>query len=272
MSELLRLLALPPVRNAFIGMLAAGATFSLLGVVIVSLHLSSIRFVCMHTGLLGAAIGLALGFSPALGALLLVLLVSLLLGLRGGRQAVSSNSLMGIFMTGSLALTFIMLAAASVPAMDVFSVFTGNILMLGRADLYLVFAAGLVVLAVFLLAFRELQLVLLDPELAAAQGVPVRLVNIVLYVLVGTGVAVALRLVGALLVDAIILLPAVAALRTARSFVAALVLSSLFGLLACAGGFIMALLLDWPIGASTAAVAVLILIGQMAVSRIIIRS
>jgi len=80
-----------------------------------------------------------------------------------------------------------------------------------------------------------------------------------MFLLLGIGVATALRLVGALLVDAIILLPGIAALRFARSFGMALFLSALFGILACAGGFFLSLFLNLPIGASAAMVSTLIL-------------
>ena len=268
MSEIAAALSIPVIRHALIGMLVAGSTLSLLGVVIVSLHLTAIRFTLMHVGLLGAAAGLSLGFSSTAGAFTLVLLASVLMGISGRRMSISASSVTGLFMTGSLAGAFLLLSRTGVPAMEVFGVFAGNILLMTRVDLVLVAVLGVVVVAAFVLAFREIQLVLLDSELARSLGVPVDLVTSFLFVLLGAGVAAALRLVGALLVDAIILLPGIAALRFARGLASALVLSAFFGVLACGGGFFAALYFDLPIGASAAAVSTIILALSSAVSAI----
>ncbi|MFP4067344.1 MAG: metal ABC transporter permease [Spirochaetaceae bacterium] len=153
MSELRSILSIPVIRNALIGMVFAGATLSLLGALVVSLHLQVMRFMLMHVGLLGAAGGL--------------------------------------FMTGSLAAAFILLARAGVPAMDVFAVFAGNILMPGTGDLAAVIVLGAVILAALILFYREIQLVLYDAERAQALGVRVRAVILGLFLLLGAGIAAA---------------------------------------------------------------------------------
>ncbi len=272
MSDILAALAIPVIRHAFIGMVIAGATLSMLGVVIVSLHLTAIRFTLMHIGLLGAAAGMSLGMSPAPGAFGLVLAASLVMGITGKRFSISASSVMGLFMTGSLAGAFLLLAVSGVPAMAVFSVFAGNILLMTRIDLLFVAVLGAAVVTVFVVAYREIELVLLDDELARALGVPVDLITAGLFVLVGAGVAAALRLVGALLVDGIILLPGIAALRFARGLGSALILSVVFGLLTSVGGFFGALVFDLPVGASAAAASTLILAVSMLLSKLIQRS
>jgi ABC-type Mn2+/Zn2+ transport system permease subunit len=127
---------------------------------------------------------------------------------------------------------------------------------------------GLVLVCVFVFAYREIQLVLLNRDLAQVLGVPVDAIMTGMFVLLGIGIATALRLVGALLVDAIILLPAMAALRFARNFGMALVLSSLFGLTTTIGGFLVALFFDLPVGASAAMVSTLLLAISMLIARV----
>lgn len=252
-------LAIPVIRHAFFGMLIAGSTLSLLGVIVVSLHLTAIRFTLMHVGLLGAAAGIALGFSSTTGAFVLVILVSLFMGIMVNRRSVAASSVSGLFMTGSLAGAFILLATTGVPAMQVFDIFAGNILMMSFGDVWFTCGVGLCIVLTFIAAYREIQLVLLDRELALILGVPVEAIMSGIFLLLGLGIATALRLVGALLVDAIILLPGMAALRLARNFGSALVLSSLFGIVVAMGGFFGALWLDLPVGASAAMVSTLML-------------
>ncbi len=247
------------IRHAFIGMVVAGATLSLLGVIIVSLHLTAIRFTLMHVGLLGAAAGMALGFSSSGGAFILVIIASVVMGSLVKEKAMSASSVSGLFMTGSLAGAFLLLAVTGVPAMQVFDIFAGNILMMTKVDLIFTITVGSIIILVFFIAYREIQLVLLNRELAQILGLPVELIITGMFVLLGIGIATALRLVGALLVDAIILLPGIAALKFAKNFGMALVLSSLFGILATTGGFFIALFFNLPIGASAAMVSTLLL-------------
>lgn len=256
------------IRHALFGMLIAGGTLSLLGVVIVSLHLTAIRFTLMHVGLFGAALGMALGFSSTLGAFATVVITSVTMGMLSRDRVVTTSSISGLFMTGSLAGAFIILAATNVPAMQVFEIFAGNILMLSQGDLLGTALVGSLVVLTFIIAYREIQLVLMDRKLADILGVPVDSMMVVLFVLLGLGVATALRLVGALLVDAIILLPGIAALRFARSFRSALILSSIFGIITTLGGFAVALVFNLPVGASAAMTATILLGLSLLIARI----
>ncbi|MFA6706712.1 MAG: metal ABC transporter permease [Sphaerochaetaceae bacterium] len=259
MGSLIDAFSIPIIRHAFFGIVVAGSTLSLLGIIIVSLNLTAIRFTLMHTGLLGAAIGTAIGSQPTAGAFIMVLAASAIMAAITKKKNVSTSSASGLIMTASLAGAFIILAVAGVPAMQIFDIFAGNILMLTRIDLLFTIFLGLLIVTFFAIAYREIQLVLLDKELALNLGVPVDGMMTIIFIMVGIGVAGALRLVGALLVDAIILLPGIAALRISRRFLSALLLSSLFGFLSAACGFILAILLDLPVGASTAIVSAIIM-------------
>ena len=260
-------LQIPMIRQAFVGLLLAGGLLSLWGVMVISLNLSGLRFTLMHVGLLGAAVGMALGWNSTWGAFALILVVSGMMGVMGDRVRMSTNSLSGLFMTGSLALAFILLAKSGIPAMEVFGIFAGSILLLSRLDLYLVLILGIVTVVFYIILYREIQLVLLDKDLAAILGVPVAKIRFAMFVLLGAAVALALRLVGALLVDAVILLPAMAALPLARGLKSALALTSLFGIASAAGGFFLALALDLPVGASVAVMGTILLLLSHIVQR-----
>ncbi len=252
-------LEIPLIRNALLGIVFAGGTMSLLGVMVLTLSLTGLRFTLMHVGLLGAALSMSVGANPTLGAFVLIMLVSVFMGTLGDKVKLSASSLSGFFMTGSLALAFIILSKAEVPAMEVFGIFAGSILILSTVDFAMIILLGLVIVAVYIVGYREIQLILLDKELALTLGVPVGKVNILMFLLLGAGVALALRLVGALLVDAVILLPAMAALPLASGLKQALVLTSLFGITAAAGGFLLALYFDLPIGSSVALLGAVLL-------------
>ena len=260
MNAIIEALSIPIILNAFIAMLFAGSTLSLVGVIIIPLHLMTMRFTLMHVGLFGAAIALAFNLSPTLFAYVFVVSISFIMGLITRDKKEKASSVGAFFMTGSLAGAFVILAATNVPAMEVFDIFAGNILLMNRIDLILTIALGIIVILFFTVLYREIQLILLNPELAQVLGVPVKMIMNLIFIILGFSVATALKLVGALLVDALLFLPAVAALRISKNFFTTLILTSLFGFLTALSGFLVALFFNLPIGASSALSATLILI------------
>ncbi len=257
---LLEALAIPLILYAFIAMLSAGATLSLVGVIIIPLHLVTLRFTLMHVGLFGAAFGIALGLHPTITAYVLVLNVSILMGIITREKKESASSVAALFMTLALGGAFLLLALVDVPAMEVFDIFAGNILLLRQVDLWGTLLLGLFILLFFTVNYRELQLILLHTDLAHVLGVPVQAIMSMIFIILGLAVATALRLVGALLVDALLFLPALAALRVAKNFLSTLILTSVFGFLTALSGFLLALYINLPIGASTAVSSSLIVL------------
>lgn len=250
--------SLPFMKRAVIGLVLAGGTFPILGVLIVNLNLQVIRFALMHVGLLGGAVALVLGVNPLLGGVGGIAVASFLLGPIGDRTKLNISAAAGLIMTGSLALAFILFYKTGVPAMEAFDLFAGSILMLQSQDLLLtaLLAGAIVVTAVRW--YRDIQVILFDQRLAVTLGVPETQIRYVLLTMVGLAIAAAIRLVGALLVDALFLLPAMAALRLGRNLGQAFAWASGLGLVTAALGIVLSVAVDLPIGASVASAGVLV--------------
>ncbi|NLW47048.1 MAG: metal ABC transporter permease [Firmicutes bacterium] len=255
--NLIDFLMVPLFQKAFLGAFLSGVGLSLLGVVILNLNLTTIRFALMHIALLGAAVGMVLGFSPLAGAMVGIVLASFLLGPVGDYLKMDTGVSGTLFMTGSLGLAFILFYKAGVPAMDAFALFTGNVLALQSSDLWAIGGLAAIIISVFIIFYREIQMTLYNPELAEALGVPVRKIRNGLLLLTGLAIGINIRMVGALLIDAAVLLPAVAALTVSRSLKAALFWSAFFGIFSQVGGLIASMILDLPSGASITMTAVL---------------
>jgi len=260
MNILIEALSIQVIANAAIAMVCAGFSLSLVGTIIIPLHLVAIRFTLMHVGLFGAALALAFSMNPTISAYIAVLSVSLLMGILTKSKKEHASSIGAIFMTASLAGAFVILAVTNVPAMEIFDIFAGNILLMSSLDVTITVILGAIIVLFFIICYREIQLILLNPELAQVLGVPIKTMMNIIFIVLGLAVATALRIVGALLVDALIFLPAVAALRISRSFLSTLILTSLFGGLTAIGGFLMALYLNLPLGAATALMSTMIII------------
>lgn len=272
MFEWLAPLEIPVIQRAALTLLVAGTGFSLLGVFVVTLNLTVIRFALLHVGLLGAAVAAATGIDPLTGGILAIVLVAFLLGPAGDRLQLAPSSVSAFFMTGSLAVAFILFYKAGIPAMEVFSLFAGSVLTVRPIEAWAAVGLAVFVCVAVCMGYRELQAVLYSREFARQLGIPA---NAIYYVLLGTtgiAIALAIRFVGALLVDALILLPAMAALPLSRSLAQAFLLAALFGFLTSLGGVTASLAFDLPIGASVGVSGVCILaLGQFVLRPLILR-
>lgn len=241
------ILAVPAFARALAALAAAGIAFPAVGTVILCLELVPARFAVMHAALLGAAVGIALGADPSASALAAAAASGLLVARLSERSSASAGGPLGLVMTLTLALAFIVFYKADVNAIEAFNLFWGNALALTRAEAVMAVCASAVVLSAFALFHRPIKAVLYDRELAAASGLPARAVFYALVTGTCIAVGVAMRLNGALMADASTILPALAARRLKLSLGGTLAAGAAFGLLANLGGFALALAFDLPI-------------------------
>ena len=244
---MLELLALPFFARAAAALLATGAAFPVLGTFILHLELIPARFAVMHAALLGAAAALVVGAPPTAAAMAAAVLAGLGIALISWRGKVSAGGSLGLIMTVSLGLAFIIFYKGNVHAIEAFNLFWGNVLALTPEDTRLVVLAAAAILVFLFAAWKEIHIVLYDRELARAVGVPARAVYAGIMLAVCLGIAVAMRVTGALLVDAVTILPALAARSVARTFRGLVFWGVLFGVLMNGAGFALAFVFDLPV-------------------------
>ncbi|MFI5763694.1 metal ABC transporter permease [Streptomyces sp. NPDC051563] len=246
-ADLGTLLQLAPVQRAGFALLLAAVGLPVIGVVIVGLDIMPVRFAMMHVALLGIAVGLLTGLDPMLCALVACALagagVSPL-----ARTPDGLSGAMGLLMSLAIAAALLLLAVSGVNASGAFALLWGSILSVGGADLVVLGVLAVLVPGLFWWRRREVALLLYDRELAQCSGVPVRALTTVLLVLVAVAVAGAIKLTGALLVDALTLLPALAARRLGTSLKSITGWAVGIGVFVNLTGFLVALRLDWPPG------------------------
>ena len=236
----------PFMQHALIGVVFAGIAFPLIGVFITSLNLVPLRFAMMHMALLGGATGLFLNVDPLVSSLFFCGISSLALGPLSERMKLGLGTVSGYFMTLTLALAFLLIYKGNIPMLQAFGILWGNILSLTLRDLGVVIGLSLLILSVVFLFFKEIQTILYDREVALAVGIPERRFYFLIVFVLGLSIAVSMRMIGALLIDAFVLLPAIAASMVARSLKRMFILSSAFGLLSGISGLYFSFLLDIP--------------------------
>ncbi len=263
---MLEYLTLAPFRRALVALAATGLAFPALGTYILALELVPARFAVMHASLLGAALGLLLGLPPLAPALAGAVVAGLGVARLSERSAASAGGPLGLVMSLSLGLAFILFHKADVNSVEAFNLFWGSVLALSSLDLLLTVGGAALVLALGLVFRREIRAVLYDRVLAAAQGIPARAVYYALVTLVCLGIGLAMKVTGALLVDAATILPALAARSLRRGYRGTLVWGAIFGLAMNFGGFALALLLDLPTSPAIIVVGALIVCAAKALS------
>ena len=264
---MLEILSVPAFARALAALTAAGLAFPALGTFILCLELVPARFAVMHVSLLGAAIGLMLGVNPLFAAISGALAAGLFIARTSESTNVSAGGLLGLVMTLSLGLAFIIFYKADIHAIEAFNLFWGNVLALTEAETWITGAAAVVLSLLIALFFKEIQAVLYDRELARASGLPARAIYYGIILAVCLGVGLAMRLTGALMTDAVTLLPALAARNMKRGLRGTLLLGAAFGITMNLGGFALSLWLDLPVSPAVIAVGAAAVIATGALSK-----
>jgi zinc/manganese transport system permease protein len=188
----------------------------------------------------GAAGALLIGANVVAGSIVGSLIAAAIIGLLGAR-ARDRNSIIGVLMPFGLGLGILFLALYPGRSGNKFGLLTGQIISVDFQQLGLLIGISVVVLVVLLVVWRPLTFDSLDPEVAAARGVPTRTLSFVFMLVLGLTVAVSVQVIGALLVLALLVTPAAAALRLSSSPVLVPVLSMLFCLVSAVGGILLAI-------------------------------
>jgi zinc transport system permease protein len=201
---------------------AAGAVMAvvcpLIGVFLVPRRLSLIADTLAHVALAGVALGLLVGASPVLGALVVTVAGALGMERLRSRGALQGDAALAVFLSGGFALAVVLISLARGFNADLFAILFGSILTISPADVWLILALGAVVVTTILLSYRQLFAITLHEDLARTSGVPVTALNLMLTVLTALTTVVAMRMVGVLLVSAMIVIPTLTGFALGRSF------------------------------------------------------
>jgi zinc transport system permease protein len=239
-SEFMRLAF---ATGAIVGVLAPAVGFFL-----VQRRMSLIGDGIGHMAFAGVAAGYLLGVSPVATALAASVAGAVSVEwLRARRRTAGDQALALLFYTG-IAAGVVLVSVAGALNVDLFAFLFGSILTVTRDDLIVVAALGGVGLATIALLYRALAAVVLDEEGARVAGVPIGRLNVIVAALAALTVALSMRIVGILLIAALMVLPVIAATRIAWSMASTILLSSTVGLASVLGGLTIAYYADMPPG------------------------
>ena len=237
---------LPLVHNSLIAGALLGLVGGLVGVFVMQRDLAFAVHGVSELSFAGASAALLFSVDVVLGSVLGSLLAAVLIGLLGAR-ARDRNSIIGVLMPFGLGLGVLCLALYPGRAANKFGLLTGQIVAVDTTRVSAMAVITLVVVGGLLLVWRPLTFASVDPDVAAARGVPTRALSMVFMVLLGLAVAMAVQIVGALLVLSLLITPAAAATQISASPRLVPLLSVLFAEVAALGGILLALGASVPI-------------------------
>ena len=242
------------------GLLAAGIlglVAGILGPLIVMRRMSFAVHGTSELAFTGGAAALLLGVGVEYGALAGAVVAALLLGILGARDA-DRDSVIGVILSFGLGMGVLMLSFYKGRSGNKFGILTGQILTIDSTNLSLFVIASIVVLAVLAVIYRPLLFASVDRNVAVARGVPVSFLTVVFALLVGVSTALSVKVVGSLLVVALMVTPAAAAARVTASPWKATVLSIVFAEVSALGGIVLSLAPGLPVSAFVTAISFLI--------------
>lgn len=214
-----------------------------------------------HASILGVAVALALSVSVFLGALIMALLMALAVsGLSGRGYAV--DTLLGVLAHSALAFGLVAVSFLSGVRIDLMAYLFGDILAVGKTDLAVIWGGAALVLALLTWRWSALLTATLNPDLAHASGIDPKREQLVLTLALAVVVAVAIKVVGVLLIAALLIIPAAAARPFARTPEGMAVIAVITAALSVLGGLQASLMFDTPTGPSIVCIAALIFAGS----------
>ncbi|HYD99246.1 MAG TPA: metal ABC transporter permease, partial [Alphaproteobacteria bacterium] len=170
-----------------------------------------------HSALLGVALGHLLRIDFNLSVALTCAALAGLLVLMQRQRTLGNDTLLGIMSHSALSFGLVMLALVETVRLDLTGMLFGDILAVTEADLWWIWGGGAAVLAGLALLWRRLLAATVSEEVAAVEGMPVTLLRFAFMLLIALVVAIAMKIVGILLITALLIVPAAAARRFART-------------------------------------------------------
>jgi zinc transport system permease protein len=234
--------------RAMIAAVGLGVLAAPLGCLVVWRRMSYFGSTVAHGGLLGVALGLALGMDLTVGVIIVALVIGAMLVVLGRQRALPTDSLLGILSHAALAGGLVAAAKLSGQRLDLMGYLFGDILAVTQGDILWIFGGGAIVLGVVAWLWRTLIAIAVHEELAAAEGLDTRTAEAALIMILAFMIAVAMKIVGVLLIIAFLIMPAAAARPFARTPEGMVACAAVLGAAGSAIGLALSMGADVPAG------------------------
>jgi zinc transport system permease protein len=224
-----------------------------------------------HSALLGVALGLLLGVAPVIGVAAVAVVAAVLFALSQRLQKLAGDTMLGILAHSTLAVGLVTLSFMPGVRVDLMAYLFGDVLAVTGADLYWIYGGGVGALVSLALIWRTLLASSVHEDLARVEGAPVGLARLAYMMLLAVTIAIAMKVVGVLLITSLLIIPAATARRFSRTPEAMALLAAFLGCAAVALGLLGSFRFDTPAGPTIVVAAALLFLVSALAPRILTR-
>ena len=258
----------PFMQRALLAALFLGPLCAFMGVFVTARRMAFFSDTISHAALTGVALGFWFGLAdPTWPMVFVSLLVALgIMWLRENTDLLS-DTIMALLLSSSVAVGVIILSLLKGFRGELHSYLFGEILAIGPQEVWMAAAMFVVVGAALLWQLTSFTLLTAHEDMAQVCGVPVRRFNYLFVIVLTLAVALTIRLLGIILVTALIVIPPAAARSVSRNLRQQIVFSVVFGVIGSVGGTLLSYQLDVPCGPTIVLVCVALFLGSLVVAR-----
>ncbi len=238
------------MQRAFLAGFIIATLASISGSFVVLKRYSMMTETLAHSALVGVAVGLFAGLSPLWMAVIMAIFSAWLIEYLRSSFHLYSDAILAIFLSGGLALAIIIVSLGGAFNNSLFSYLFGSILAVNEDDLVTMGIFGSISLVLLLGFSKELFFIAYDEEVARTSGIKVKMLNYLLVTVVAVIIALSIRVVGTLLVGALMVIPSIAALQYRQGFIKTVLISLSFALSSVAIGMTLSYYYSLPSGAT----------------------
>ncbi len=244
---------------ALFGGLGVAAVAGPLGAFVVWRRMAYFGDTLAHSALLGITVGFILDINLNLAVVVCCVILALMLVIMQRQRFVATDTLLGIMAHSALSLGLVAVAIMEI-RVDLMAYLFGDLLAVDSTDLYWIYGGGALVLVLLKLFWQPLLAITINEELAAVEGTNVALTRLFLMLLIAVVIAIAMKIVGLLLITSLLIIPAATARRLARSPEQMALGAALVGCLSVGGGLALSWHYDTPAGPSVVVAALVLFV------------
>jgi zinc transport system permease protein len=248
------------VIRGFEAGLIIGIIAPLIGIFLVLRRYSLIADTLSHVSLAGVAVGLLLKINPLITAIIAAVASSLAIERLRLSKRVYGESALSLFLSGSLALAIVLISLSNGFKGDLLNYLFGSIVTVKSTDVLLIGVLGAVVIVLIVAFYKELVFTTFDEEAAKVSGIHTKFINILLIILAALTIALAIPIVGVLLIAALIVIPVVTALQFRNSFLQTIFLAEAVSIFSVIAGIILSFYLNLSTGGTIVLITIVLFI------------
>ncbi len=256
----MEILNYPFLIRAIIAGSITGLILSILGIFVVLRKMAFFGDAVGHFAFTGIALGFLLSIDPILSAVIFSIILAIGIGYIENKKKLASDTIIGVFFSGSAALGILIIGLLKGYRVDLFQYLFGDILSISQIDILISVILGIVVILLTILSWKKFMQITFNRDLAKIHAVPVAAFDYLLFILLAVATALSIKIIGIILVTALLVIPAAAAQNLSYNFKEMVIFSIIFGVLSITIGIFLSYYSNTAAGSTIVLTAIAIFV------------